>query len=408
MRIAYLVNQYPTVTHIFIRREIRALERRGVEVVRLALRGWDSEIVDAEDEFERAQTRYVLQEGAKPLLVALIRVLFTRPICFVRAFALACRVSRKGERPFPVHFVYLAEACRVAIWLRLARIQHLHTHFGTNSAEVAMLTHALGGPTWSFTIHGPKEFDKVESIGLPEKVRRAAFVVAISSYGRAQLYRFVERQNWPKIHVVHCGLETAYWTSLVNVLPDADRLVCVGRLCEQKGQILLVEAARQLRDRGVKFELVLVGDGEMRADIEAAIGLNNLQSLVRITGRISSKRLHEEILGARALVLPSFAEGLPMVIMEAMALRRPVITTFVAGIPELVLSGENGWLVPAGNVKALTHAMETCLNMPVDVLRRMGEAAHARVLTRHNVDTQAAKLIELFRAVIAQNASARF
>lgn len=164
MRIAYLVNQYPTVTHIFIRREIRALERRGVEVVRLALRGWDSEIVDAEDEFERAQTRYVLQEGAKPLLVALIRVLFTRPICFVRAFALACRVSRKGERPFPVHFVYLAEACRVAIWLRLARIQHLHTHFGTNSAEVAMLTHALGGPTWSFTIHGPKEFDKVNQL----------------------------------------------------------------------------------------------------------------------------------------------------------------------------------------------------------------------------------------------------
>ena len=161
-----------------------------------------------------------------------------------------------------------------------------------------------------------------------------------------------------------------------------------------------MEAAQRLAARGVEFELVLVGDGEMRADIEALIKRHNLQDRVRITGWISSDQVRDEILAARALVLPSFAEGLPMVIMEAMALRRPVISTFVAGIPELVHPGEHGWLVPAGDVEALAEAMQACLDAPVDTLARMGEAAHERVLARHSVDTQAAKLGKLFQTAV--------
>jgi colanic acid/amylovoran biosynthesis glycosyltransferase len=296
--------------------------------------------------------------------------------------------------------VYLAEACRIEPWLRAARVEHLHAHFGTNSAEVAMLVHELGGPPWSFTVHGPTEFAKAQFIGLAEKIRRCAFVVAISSYGRGQLYRFVEHQQWPKIKVVHCGLEPVLYAVGASLAPAARRLVCVGRLCEQKGQLLLVEAAQLLAAQGVDFELVLVGDGEMRPDIEALIVRQQLQSIVRITGRISSEQVRDEMLAGRALVLPSFAEGLPMVIMEAMALRRPVISTFVAGIPELVHPGENGWLVPAGDVKALARAMQASLDAPVDKLRRMGEAAHERVLARHNVETQAAKLANLFRDAV--------
>ena len=148
----------------------------------------------------------------------------------------------------------------------------------------------------------------------------------------------------------------------------------------RKGQLLLIEAAQRLAARGVDFELVLAGDGEMRAEIEALIARHNLQAQVRITGWISSDQVRDEILAARALVLPSFAEGLPVVIMEAMALRRPVISTFVAGIPELVQPGEHGWLVPAGDVEALAEAMQACLDAPVDMLARMGEAAHERVI----------------------------
>ena len=182
--------------------------------------------------------------------------------------------------------------------------------------------------------------------------------------------------------------------------PAARRLVCVGRLCEQKGQLLLVEAAQRLATQGIEFELVLAGDGELRAEIEALIKHHNLQDRVRITGWISGEQVRDEILAARALVLPSFAEGLPIVIMEAMALKRPVISTFVAGIPELVQPGEHGWLVPAGDVEALADVMRACLETPVETLVRMGEAAHKRVVERHSVDTEAGKLRKFFQTAI--------
>jgi glycosyltransferase involved in cell wall biosynthesis len=400
MNIAYLMNIYPMTSTVFIRREILALERRGIQVTRIALRGWNDEPVDQEDKIERERTRYVLREGAPALLVAILRMLATRPLRLLNALGMVWRVGRRADRPLLVHLVYLAEACRVATWLRAAGIQHLHAHFGTNSAEVAMLAHILGGPQWSFTIHGPEEFVKPRFIGLADKIRDCAFVVAISSFGRSQLYRLLKHQHWQKVKIVHCGLEPSFFSVSASPPPVARRLVCVGRLCEQKGQLLLIEATRRLAAAGVDFQLALVGDGEMRADIEALIRRYKLQAMIRITGRISSDKLHEEILAARALILPSFAEGLPMVIMEAMALRRPVISTFVAGIPELVHTGEHGWLVPAGDVEALMEAMEACLEAPAEMLASMGEAANKRAFGRHNVEIQAAQLSTLFQAAI--------
>jgi glycosyltransferase involved in cell wall biosynthesis len=400
MHIAYLVNQYPSVSHSFIRREILALERLGVDVLRIALREWEGELLDAENQLEHKRTSYVLRDAMPALMVAIARMLLTRPVQLLRALTLALRMGRHRDRPLLVHLIYLAEACRIETWLRAAGIQHLHAHFGTNSAEVAMLVHALGGPRWSFTIHGPEEFDNVTLIRLAEKVRRCAFAVTISSYGRSQLYRLVDHQYWSKIKLVHCGLEATYFDAAWSPAPAAQRLVCVGRLCEQKGQLLLVEAAHQLAAQGVPFELVLAGDGELRDDIEVLISRYKLQGRVRITGWISSDEVREQILNARALVLPSFAEGLPIVIMEAMALRRPVISTFVGGIPELVRPGEHGWLVPAGDIAGLTDVLRACLEAPVEALTQMGDAAQKRVRERHNVDVEAAKLDKLFRAAV--------
>ncbi len=356
--------------------------------------------MDEQDRVERERTRYVLQAGAPALLLALARMLLTRPIRLLEALLLVWRMSRRSARPLFVHLIYLAEACRVVPWLRKAGAQHIHAHFGSNSAEAAMLVHILGGPAWSFTVHGPEELDKPQFIGLSEKIRQCSFVVAVSSYTRSQLYRWAELQFWPKVQVVHCGLDAAYFTGPVIAVPPARRLLCVGRICQQKGQLLLVEAAHRLRAQGVDFELVLAGDGEMRGAIEALVARQHLQARVRITGWISSEQVRDEILAARALVLPSFAEGLPVVIMEAMALRRPVISTFVAGIPELVQPGEHGWLVPAGDVEALARVMQDCLDAPTDFLMRMGNAAHKRVLARHCVDKQAAQLVKFFNAAV--------
>jgi len=391
-RVAYLVNQYPKVSHSFIRREIHALERLGHDVLRIAVRGWGDQLVDPSDQAERQRTRYVLEQGTLSLLGPTFRALLAGPVRFFAAVRLAFRASRGADRSLPYHLIYLAEACRVLDWLRASEVAHLHAHFGTNSAEVAMLVHALGGPPFSFTVHGPEEFDKPEALGLGEKIKRAAFVVAVSSYGRSQLYRWVEHSFWSKIRVVRCGLEADFHRAATNSTVAAPRLVCVGRLCEQKGQLLLVEAASRLVRKGVALELVLAGDGEMRPEVEALIDRLVLREHVRVTGWVSSERVREEILAARALVLASFAEGLPVVLMEAMALRRPVISTYVAGIPELVRDGQEGWLCPAGDVDALAAAMEACLQAPVDVLARMADAAYRRVLHFHDIDVEAGRL----------------
>jgi glycosyltransferase involved in cell wall biosynthesis len=401
MKIAYLVNQYPKVSHSFIRREILALERQGFEVLRIALRGWNDGLVDAEDLRERERTRYILQDGMGSLVKASLATLVSRPGRFFSALSLALKMARRADRPLPLHLIYLAEACRMLPWLREFGAEHLHVHFGTNPTEVAMLARVLGAPAYSFTVHGPEEFDKPEFIGMREKVRRSAFVVAISSFGRSQLFRWIDYADWPRVAVVHCGLENGFSDVEPVPPPAAPRLVCVGRLCEQKGQLLLMAALHQLRQKNIDFELVLAGDGEMRAEVESLIRTYALERHVRITGWISSDQVREELLAARAMVLPSFAEGLPVVVMEAMALRRPVLTTYVAGIPELVIDGECGWLFPAGDVDALAAALEDCLVTPLSRIEEMGAIGHARALERHSIDTEAAKLARLFHNTAA-------
>lgn len=400
MRIAYFVNQYPKVSHSFIRREILALERQGVEVVRVALRGWSEALVDADDLAERERTHFLLRRGLKGLLPTLLAQGLRRPAALMRAVGQAMRMSRQSERPLVYHLVYVAEACALISHLAERQVRHVHAHFGTNSAEVVALAHTLGGPTFSFTVHGPDEFDRPHGIHLGEKIEQAAFVVAISSFGRSQLFRWVSHLHWHKVKVVHCGLDRAFHEQAIpQAFPEGPRVVCVGRLCEQKGQLLLLDAVRVLKQRGERIQLVLAGDGEMRPDLERFIAQHGLQDNVSITGWISSDRVRQELLSARAMVLPSFAEGLPVVIMEAMALGRPVVTTSIAGIPELVRHGTDGWLIPAGDVHALVDALSELLAQPQQRLVAMGQTARERVLQRHAIDTEAGKLVALFKGL---------
>jgi colanic acid/amylovoran biosynthesis glycosyltransferase len=395
LKIAYFVNQYPKVSHSFIRREILALERRGFEIQRVALHGWNTPVPDEEDRLERERTRYVLRRGVSALVWPALRTLIRSPMRLFSAAALAIKMSKVSkERSLPYHLAYLAEACVVVSWLRELGVRHVHAHFGTNSAEVAMLAHALGGPSFSFTVHGPDEF--LQPMGLAEKTHRAAFVVAISDFGRSQMYLRLPHRDWHKVQVVRCGLENAFYDVAAVPVPAEPRFVCVGRLSEAKGQFLLIEACACLAAKKIPFELVLAGDGPMRAELEALIGKHSLTEQIRITGWIGSAEVRKEILAARALVLPSFAEGLPVVIMEAMALRRPVLTTYIAGIPELVRPGENGWLFPAGSLSELTRALEACIATSVADMQKMGDAGYSRVLNQHTIETEADKLAELF------------
>jgi colanic acid/amylovoran biosynthesis glycosyltransferase len=398
LAIAYLINQYPKVSHSFVRREIHGLEACGVSVHRFSVRSRSDELVDEIDKAELQKTDILLQVGLKGLLLGMVRVMVQRPGAWLRALQLAIAVGWNSERGLLLHVIYLAEACVLLTKLAATPVTHVHSHFGTNSTTVAMLCHALGGPAYSFTVHGPEEFDKVQAIALPEKIRRAAFVVAISSYGRSQLYRWCQAEDWPKIHIVHCGVDDYFLNPATTPIPDAPNLVCVARLSEQKGHLLLLEAAHQLAAAGQDFHLTLVGDGELRSQIEAKIQAYGLTERITITGWASSGEVQRHILNSRAFILPSFAEGLPVVIMEALALHRPVLSTYVAGIPELVEPGDCGWLVPAGSIKALTEALTTLLKTPTEELQAMGDRGALRVQAQHNALTEAQHLAQLFQA----------
>lgn len=398
LRVAYLINQYPKVSHTFIRREILAAERLGVSVRRIALRGWDAEVVDAQDRSEQDRTRYVLKEGFLPLLGAVFRTLVRNPRGFTRALKAAFAMGRRAVRPLPYHLIWLAYACRIREWLALEPVSHVHAHFGTNAAETALLLHLLGGPTYSFTAHGADEADDAARLSLDRKIAGAKFVAAISSYTRSQLLRHIPPGDWPKVRVVHCGLAANSFAGADAGIPEAPRFLCIGRLCGEKGHLILLDAFAQLIEQHPDARLVLAGDGELRPLLEARIRALGLGDQVQITGWIGSAEIRAQILGCRTLVQPSLQEGLPVVIMEAMALRRPVISTYVAGIPELVLPGENGWLVPAGNVEALAEVMAQSVATPAADLRRMGAAAQRRARDRHSIDTEAGKLAALFAA----------
>jgi len=397
VKVAYLVNQYPHVSHSFIRREILALEAHGFTVERYTLRRPSVDLVDPADLAERRKTRALIEAGAWGLLSALWIAALTVPFSLLGALRASIRLGRRSDRGVLRHLIYLTEACLLLRWLKaVGNVQHLHAHFGTNSATVAMLTRMLGGPSYSFTVHGPEEFDRPVELSLKEKIKHAAAVVAISDFGRSQLYRWIPYPEWTKVHVVHCGVDAAFLAAGPQPIPDSRRMVCVGRLAPQKAQLLILEALAALAVQGVTFQMVLAGDGPMRAVLEERVRELGLGMSVRITGWISNDDVRKELLAARILLLPSFAEGLPVALMEALALGRPAITTFVAGIPELVQHHVNGWLIPAGSVAPLISAIKEALDMPVPRLAEMGRAGAAAVAARHNASLEAARLAKIF------------
>jgi colanic acid/amylovoran biosynthesis glycosyltransferase len=398
MRVGYIVSEYPKVSHTFIRREIEAVEACGIDVERISIRD-GGEVVDPRDLVEHGRTTRLLDRGTSALLGAGLRCLLRAPLRSLRTFLLACRMGLNADRPMPVHWVYFLEAAMVADLVRRRAINHLHAHFGSNPAEVAMLAAQLSGITFSFTAHGTVETDNARAIGLPAKIRAAAFVVAVSDYGRAQMMRWIPPEQWSRIHVVHCGLGPEYLDSTAPPIDGGAGFLAVGRLSEEKGHVCLVNAFARMLNTGTRSRLVLAGDGPLRGVIESRCRELGIADRVRITGWVSGEQVRQLLLESRALVLPSFAEGLPVVLMESLALGRPVVSSWVAGVPELVEAGTSGWLVPPGNEDALGQAMQHCMDASSETLAAMGKAGQQAVRQRHDARTEGARLAGLFRAV---------
>jgi glycosyltransferase involved in cell wall biosynthesis len=206
--------------------------------------------------------------------------------------------------------------------------------------------------------------------------------------------RWSAPEQWHKIGVVRCGVDREFLDAPALPMPaDCTEFVCVARLSAQKGLPLLIAACDRLRTNGERFSLSIIGDGEMRLPLEANIDRRGLHGTVALLGIRTAAEIREHLQRARAFVLPSFAEGLPVVIMEALALGRPVIATSVAGIPELV-DGTCGWLIPAGSEEALVEAMSAALRASPDELSAKGAIGRERVAALHNAEHNAAQLLQ--------------
>ncbi len=400
MKIGYLMNSYPMTSTTFIRREMESLEAldmgaERLEIKRYAVRHWAGELVDPLDIAEQTRTHYLLTGNARNLFLSFLMVLLFNPIGFFRGFKLWLNVCKNAGSIGVRQIAYLLQA---AYFLRRSKqdgLQHVHVHFSTNASTVAMLAKQMGGTSYSFTAHGPDEFVDPTAASLSLKVQHAKFVVAISNYCRVQLVRFSSYDFWEKIIIAHCGLHLDEFKPSFSFDANNQSVVCVGRLCPQKAQLLFPAAVAQIKHEFPNFHLHLIGDGESRTALEAAIKHHDVSKFITIHGWQANAVVRKMLLESRALLLPSFAEGLPVVIMEAFALGRPVISTYIAGIPELV-DETCGWMIPAGSIDDIANALRSALTAPVELLKAMGIEGRRRVEERHHLNKIAPIIYQSF------------
>lgn len=393
--IAYLTGEYPRATDTFIQREVAALRGHGIEVLTCSIRRTGTEhLVGDEQRSEAAQTFYVLDavKNLASFTRAKLRAM-RHPGRFFGALTLAWRTSPKGIKGRLWQMFYFAEALMLADHLQRNGVVHLHNHIAKASCTVAMLTSALSGIPYSFTLHGPDIFFEPYHWRLDEKIARARFVACISEFCRSQAMAFSDRIHWDKLHIVHCGIDPDRYSLAQRSGPP--HLLFVGRLAAVKGIPVLFEALQSVVTQVPDLKVTLIGDGPERDMLTKEAAQRGLGQIVDFVGYKNQSEVAEALLDTDALVLPSFAEGVPVVLMEAMAAGRPVVTTQIAGVPELVDHGTSGLLVPPGDADALADALKEILT---NATRRaeMGEAGRAKVTEHFNMTSEASWLATLF------------
>lgn len=393
-RICYFTNVYPAPSHTTMRREIRALEALGAVVTRVAARRFRGPLVEPADHEEASRTVYT----ALSLLAALrgvCRIALTRPRRLAQALHDAVAVGAQSERGVWKYLMYVGEA---AVLLRAARgCDHIHANFG-NATSIAIMCRVLGGPPVSLRVHGPEEFESFTPAEWAWKLRHAAFVAPISEHGSQRVRALVHAHHHHKVQTLRCGVDAMFASDAGRPgLPAGLRLVCVARLEPRKGHEVLLQAMALLQRDGLPVSLRLVGDGSLRAHLEQR-GRELLQpGTVVFAGWLDGAGVGEAMGAARVVVLPSFAEGLPIVLMEAFAADRVAVATSVAGVPELVMPGHTGWLVEPGDAPALAMALKAALLSPDRVLMQMAAAGQERVRERHAVGPLMAELLVRMR-----------
>lgn len=393
---AYLVSQYPAVSHTFIFREIAYLRKRGMDIAIASINEPDP-IAAQEEPVESQSTFYIKRQGVSGAVSALFNSMRHTPsgvFCGL-FFALYCGGVDLRKLLFAIF--YFTEALILGSWMRKRKLNHVHVHFGNPASMVAMIASRIYPITYSLTVHGPDVFSDVYGLSLKEKVENAQFVCCISNYTRSQLMRLVGADQWDKLHVVPLGVDTdVYAARPFRSEPAPFELLCVGRLVPAKGQHVLLAALDLLVQDGRDVRLRLVGRGADRTALERDAAARGLEGRVIFEGALTQEQTLKLYRKSDIFVLASFAEGLPVVLMEAMAMEIPCVATRINGIPELIRHQIDGLLVRPADEVELAAALGRLMD---DSTLRMtlSKAGRQRVVNKFSIEKNSEQLLNIFQ-----------
>jgi colanic acid/amylovoran biosynthesis glycosyltransferase len=394
--IAYLCSEYPAVSHTFIYREIESLRKAGVTVYPASIhKPANLQVMTSDEREEAARTLMVLSLPVPAMAGAHLHCLLKSPGGYLRMMSAAFKLLTTGPKSPLKAAAYFAEAGILLEWMHKHGITHIHEHFANPTALVAMLMKRYGGVSYSISVHGPDIFYIVDTSMLAEKVREAAFVRCISHYCRSQIMRISKPESWKKLHIVRCGVDPDLYALRKEPGNSVPNMLCVGRLVPAKGQHILLEACTLLKKEGVRFQLTFVGDGPDRDSLEQFIAMAGLNGMVTFTGALGQDKVRDYYDKADLFVLASFAEGVPVVLMEAMAKEIPVISTRITGIPELIEHGRDGLLATPGDAVDLARQIRKLLD-DSRLRRELGVAGRKKVVDLYNQHANNSAMVDLF------------
>lgn len=398
MKLIYFCSEFPGISHTFIQREVETLRESGFEISTVSVNPPRyPEKMRASDKHLATETVYLKQTPLNKTLLTLVLLALQMPIRIIRmAWASTFLAMLKGPRSLKKALGYFVEAALLVHVAQQRNARHIHVHFANPAATVALIASRCGAVAYSLSIHGPDVFYNVDSNMLREKLAGATFIRCISHYCRSQLCRLMPHRDWSKLHIVRCGIDPENFSPRPVPGNDIFKLLCLGRLTANKGQHVLIDACIRLKEAALPFQLTFAGDGEDRSFLEHHASALGLTTVVHFTGAVDQDRVKALYESADIFVLPSFAEGLPVVLMEAMAMEIPVISTCITGIPELVDSEKNGILIPPGNPEMLFEKIKLLMHQP-GLRRSLGKQARNTVVAEYDLADNCRRLADIFK-----------
>jgi glycosyltransferase involved in cell wall biosynthesis len=401
-RIAYLLSRYPAISHTFFLKEVLGLKQLGFPIGTCSINAPDRsrDLLTAVEAEEADQTCYIKGGDHWRNISTLLSVFFSHPRVCLRGLRVALSLFTFDVYRCLYLCLYLLEALLLGDWMKRRKLDHLHVHFGGSVATVGFLaSHAWGFP-YSLTIHGPEEFYDVEHYYLAQKFRDAQFIFCISNFCRSQVMKYCPPSHWKNLHVLRLGVDPEHFRSQPRTGDPILQIISVGRLTPAKGHIILLQSLVSLLQKGHKIHLTLIGDGSERGLLEDFASRQQLTPHVTLLGALNHDQTRARLALADVFVLPSFAEGVPVALMEAMAMEIPCVSTLIAGIPELIQNEVEGLLVSASSSEELAAAMERLIVSP-DLRRQLGSAARAKVMRSYNLNENISRLADAFEQCLS-------